>query len=362
MSNTPDDEREQTDQALRAERAEADNKLRDAHSTLEVEANATLEEARLRADALLARARALADTKVTESSVRRTMAEERATEDATLETERAAADGRLSAERLAHARVLADILRHERGETDRHLDTEREQMDVALETRDDFLAMVAHDLRTLLGGMAMSAASLKTIAADDETRMRVNREAARLERFTARMTRLVGDLTDVVSIEAGKLHLDATPHEANSLIRDTLEAFEHVATLRGVTLDARVGSGSLLAEFDRERVLQVLANLVSNAIKFSREGETVSIRIEPIGREIRFTVTDTGAGIPAEKVTAIFERYWQVASYDRRGLGLGLYISKRIVEAHGGRIWVESAVSQGSRFFFTLPRRPPPPS
>jgi signal transduction histidine kinase len=120
-------------------------------------------------------------------------------------------------------------------------------------------------------------------------------------------------------------------------------------------LRGRVSSGSLLAEFDRERILQVLANLVGNAIKFTQEGGAVSILAEPIGPEVRFTIADNGPGVPAEKVDAIFERYGQSASYDRRGLGLGLYISKCIVEAHGGRIWLEALPGEGSKFFFTLP-------
>jgi signal transduction histidine kinase len=183
----------------------------------------------------------------------------------------------------------------------------------------------------------------------------VQREAGRIQRFTSTMTRLVGDLLDVVSIEAGKLHMSTAPHEANDLLRETLDAFEPVASARQISLHGRVHPGSLLAEFDRERILQVLANLVSNAIKFTQKGGTVSIVAEPMSDDVRFTVADNGPGVPSDKLQAIFERYGQSGSYDGRGLGLGLYISKCIVEAHGGRIWVESDSGAGSRFRFALP-------
>jgi signal transduction histidine kinase len=344
----------ETDGALRVERDLADKKCAERRADVEEDADETVQLARDRADAVLLQARKRADDRLDEAG-RSVAREERSREDDALGAERAAADVQLAGERDARARALADLLRHEREETDRFLGSERERTDAAIATRDDFLGMVAHDLRTLLGGMAMSAAALMTIPCENETRQRVHREAARFQRFTARMTHLVGDLVDVVSIEAGKLQVEPAPHEANELLRETLEVFEPLAAMRRISLRGRVSSGSLLAEFDRERILQVLANLVGNAIKFTQEGGAVSILAEPIGPEVRFTIADNGPGVPAEKVDAIFERYGQSASYDRRGLGLGLYISKCIVEAHGGRIWLEALPGEGSKFFFTLP-------
>jgi signal transduction histidine kinase len=99
----------------------------------------------------------------------------------------------------------------------------------------------------------------------------------------------------------------------------------------------------------------VLANLLANAIKFTPAGGTVLLRVEPVGQDVRFSVVDTGSGIPGHQLEAVFERFWQARSEDRRGLGLGLYISRGIVEAHGGRIWAESQPGEGSTFSFTLP-------
>ena len=350
----PKDERRETDVALQKERVEADNKFAERRRDLEEDADATVQLARERADNVVEQAREQADQHL-DTAARATTDTERAHEDAVLQSERAAADIELADERQLRARALAELLRSERSQTDRYLGTERERVDAAIATRDDFLGMVAHDLRTLLGGMAMSAAQLKCIPCEGETRQAVQREAARMQRFTGRMTHLVGDLLDVVSIEAGKLRMAAAPHEANELLRETLDAFEPVAAARNITLRGRVYSGSLLAEFDRERILQVLANLVSNAIKFTQDGGEVIVVVEPVAGEVQFTVSDNGPGVAVEKVQAIFERYAQSASYDRRGLGLGLYISKCIVEAHGGRIWVESAAGAGSKFFFALP-------
>jgi signal transduction histidine kinase len=350
----PMDERAETDRALQTERVETDKKFADGRSDIEEGADATVQLSRDRADAVLTRARAQADEHLDLAS-RDTTDRERTQQDDVLQAERTAADIELADERQERARALAELLSNERAQTDRYLGNEREGADAAIAKRDDFLGMVAHDLRTLLSGMAMSAAQLTFIPCEGETRQQVHREASRIQRFTSTMTRLVGDLLDVVSIEAGKLHVSAAPHEANELLRETLDAFEPVASARQIALHGRVHAGSLLAEFDRERILQVLTNLVSNAIKFTPKGGTVSIVTEPIGDDVRFTVADNGPGVPLEKLEAIFERYGQSGSYDRRGLGLGLYISKCIVEAHGGRIWAESDPGAGSRFRFELP-------
>jgi signal transduction histidine kinase len=102
-------------------------------------------------------------------------------------------------------------------------------------------------------------------------------------------------------------------------------------------------------------MLQVLANLITNSIKFTAQGGSIWVRAERAGDELRFSISDTGAGIPDHMLEAVFERFWQVDKNDRRGLGLGLYISRCIVEAHRGRIWAESRLGEGSRFWFTLP-------
>ena len=133
-----------------------------------------------------------------------------------------------------------------------------------------------------------------------------------------------------------------------------MDTFRPIAEEKNISLTKMEGP-PLQASFDSDRVLQVLANLVGNSIKFTAPGGSVSIAVERVGEETRFSVRDTGSGIPADMLESIFQRFWQVGENDQRGLGLGLYISRCIVDAHGGRIWAESEVEKGSRFFFTIP-------
>jgi signal transduction histidine kinase len=179
----------------------------------------------------------------------------------------------------------------------------------------------------------------------------------RSQRLVSRMSRLVNDLLDMVSIEAGKVALLIEANDVRDVLRDTLEAFEPLAQAKGVLLSASAEPSQVLAHFDAGRILQVLANLVSNAIKFTPAAGRISIQCERNGNELRFSVTDTGIGIPAEALHGIFEKFKQVAK-DRRGLGLGLYISKGIVEAHGGQMSAESQLDAGSTFRFTVPVYP----
>jgi signal transduction histidine kinase len=168
------------------------------------------------------------------------------------------------------------------------------------------------------------------------------------------MERLIGDLVDIASIDAGKLALVATAGSATDVVAEAIETWDSPAEARGLKLES-LATGQLSATFDRERILQVLGNLITNAMKFSPHGATIVLGVEQVGSNARFSVKDTGAGIAADKLDVIFERFWQVGKNDRRGLGLGLYISRCLVEAHGGEIWVESQLGSGSTFFFTIP-------
>lgn len=346
--------RSQTDAALRTERDQTDQKLRDRQKGIAEDADDVVRLARERADMVLQQARERADQEVGDAN-RATLDATRALEDDAVRSERAEADSQLATERDVRERALRNILGRERAETDSTLGNERQHLDRALAARDEFLGMVAHDLRTLLGGMVMSTAALRAIPCESAARDRIERETARLGRFTTRMTRLVEDLLDVVGLEAGKLHMERAPQAADALVQETLDAFEADAVARGISLRGDASSGSVLGAFDRERVLQVLANLVGNAIKFTPIGGHIAIAAEPVDGHVRFSVADTGPGVPADKVDTIFERFEQSSRGHRRSLGLGLYIARCIVEAHRGRIWLESRPGHGSTFYFTLP-------
>jgi signal transduction histidine kinase len=159
---------------------------------------------------------------------------------------------------------------------------------------------------------------------------------------------------DVASIDAGKLAIVATVGDAAATVREAVDAWLPNAQAKKVAIQS-LEAGRVLARFDSERVLQVLGNLISNAVKFSPASAIVTVGVERIGDEVRFSVRDCGIGIPADELEAVFERFWQIGKDDRRGLGLGLYIAQCIATAHGGRIWAESTLGAGSTFFFTVP-------
>jgi len=275
------------------------------------------------------------------------MAEERTTEAA-----------QLRSEREERQRALAKLLRYERDETDKDLHFERERTDAALVTRDDFLAMVSHDLRNMLGGVAVTTGMMVKEAPADAQGRKVVRRAETIQRFTARMNRLIGDLLDVVSIDAGHLSVNPASNDVTRLLRDSVEAFHLAAAAQHVELSVSEAPGLPPAHFDSERILQVLANLLSNALKFTPSGGRIEVRAVRERQDIRISVSDTGAGIPGDHLEHVFERFRQVNGRDRRGHGLGLHISRSIVEKHGGRIWAESRLGEGSTFHFTLPCGP----
>jgi signal transduction histidine kinase len=228
--------------------------------------------------------------------------------------------------------------------------------DDALAHRDDSMGIVSHELRNLLHGIVLNAAAITDDASDSDEGRRTVAGMERIQRYAARMNRLIGDLVDVVSIDAGKLALQPERCDAVTLLAETLEAHAHAASNHGVSLESHTVELSLATTFDRGRMLQVLTNLVVNALKFTPRGGTITIHCERAGDEIQLSVRDTGKGIPSDMLVAVFERFLQVGDrHAKPGLGLGLYISKCIVESHGGRIWVESKLGEGSAFHFTIP-------
>ena len=322
------------------------------------QADGILATARDRADTVLDEARNAADERLVGElapSQREVLQEERTDEDEAVQQERTVADTDLSRERAARQRALTALLALEREQTDQHLVLERDSADAAIRSRDEFLALVSHDLRDLLGGIALSAASLLTIDCEPPVRDEVSKGADRIKRYTARMSRLVGDLLDVVSIEAGRFALSPRREDASALLLETVEVYQPIAAANDISIRSEIKTGSLLARYDHERLLQVFANLIGNAIKFTPRGGRIDILVEPVEREVRFSISDTGPGIAPDQLEIIFERFWQVAKPPRTGVGLGLYISRCIVEAHGGKLWVESKLNEGSTFFFTLP-------
>jgi len=170
------------------------------------------------------------------------------------------------------------------------------------------------------------------------------------------MADMVSDLLDATRFEHGRFPLAPRIDNAVAVVHECATAFEAIAQVNGVSLHVEAPDEPILARFDHARILQVLSNLVRNALHFTAPGGAISLRVTAEPHGCRIDVSDTGTGIAADDLHRIFERFHQVSNADRRGLGLGLYISKAIVDAHGGRIWAESEVGRGSRFAFTLPK------
>lgn len=354
-------ERDDTDGSLRDERSRTDEELAKRRAIVEHDADAVVELARRRADDVLATARARADRKLEQSAAPRTdleiVSRERSAEDAVLAAERSAAREQLRLERASRAEIVAELLLLERTQTDRHLALERAGADAEVKARDDFLGIVAHDLRTLLHGIGMSAWVVLHEAGEDPAKLCIRDEALRTQRYVARMNRLLGDLLDVVSIDAGRLPVVPAEDDAVKLVRETEDVFKPLATANRIELTTEASADSLPGWLDRERIMQVLANLVSNAIKFTDAGGAITVGVRAVDGAMQFSVRDTGHGIASDRLPGIFDRFAQ-ARHDRRGFGLGLYISRCIVEAHGGRLWVESQLGEGTTFTFTVPASP----
>lgn len=353
-SAQPSPERIQTDESLRVERQVVDDAVGLTLIALEQLADAVIEKARSRADVLLASARAKADRENDPATPRSSglLARARAREDAELHQEHDDADELIRAERTSQSVHLSTLRR----DTDADLLEERWSADGALATRDEFLGIVSHDLRNMLASV-MGFATLieRTDLRKHDAPDRIRLNAQRIQRSGARMSRLIGDLVDVASIAADALAVTRELGDPSALVMEAVDAFQTQAAAADITLVADVIPTVALVPFDSARIFQVVTNLLSNAIKFTPPKGRVVLRVEQIGDELRFGVGDTGVGIVADKLEAIFDRFHQLSSNDRRGVGLGLYISRCIVHGHHGKIWAESQRGEGSTFYFTLP-------
>ena len=227
------------------------------------------------------------------------------------------------------------------------------QSEQATRARDQMLGVVAHDLRNPLNTMLMAAQLLADSTTPESP---TRRQAAIVQRAGERMNRLVQDLLDVKRMESGHLVVEPRRVAAHALVSEAVDMLRSLASSSSIDLVLEETCDELPSVCaDVHRVQQVLSNLIGNAVKFTPRGGRIVVRCSRAPREVRFEVRDTGPGIPAEYLPHVFGQFWQASRSDRRGIGLGLAIAKGIVEAHGGKIWVESEPGEGSSFFFTLP-------
>ncbi len=220
--------------------------------------------------------------------------------------------------------------------------------------KDELLAVVSHDLKNPLGVVTMNASMLLKTLGDDETAKKQRRWTEAIVRAADRMNHLIADLLDLASIQAGTLRVALETQQVDALVEEASETSGALVAQQGLKLERKPLGGGRRVRCDRARIQQVFANLVGNAIKFTSAG-TITIGAEQREGDVGFYVRDTGPGIPQADQERIFDRFWQGRPPTRQNIGLGLYIVKALVQAHGGTVGVESEVGKGSTFWFTLP-------
>lgn len=218
----------------------------------------------------------------------------------------------------------------------------------AIQIRDDVVGIVAHDLRNPLGSILLQAGLLRTVP-----ELRSQKSADSIERSATRMSRLIDDLLDVTRIEEGRLSVEPVRVAAAPVVAQVIDANASAASGKQLRADLEPGLPDVLA--DRDRLLQILENLVGNAVKFTGAGGLVMVGATRRDGDVVFSVADSGVGIAADDLPHVFDRFWQAQRGRRSGAGLGLAIAKGLVEAHGGRIWIESEPGHGTTVFFTIP-------
>lgn len=228
-----------------------------------------------------------------------------------------------------------------------------EEAEQAALTRDEVLAMVAHDLRNPLNVVLTSGTFLLDTVDGLEPRAREQLEL--IQRAVGHMNRLIQDLLEVAGMEAGTISVEPQEEELGPLLRSACSTMEPVVSAKRIELSCEHDPAVPPVKADRDRIDQVLGNLIGNAVRFTPEGGRVRVAAEHDGEWVRFSVADTGVGIDPADLPHVFDRFWQAKRSRDGGAGLGLAIARGIVIAHGGEMWVESEQDSGSTFFFTLP-------
>jgi signal transduction histidine kinase len=250
---------------------------------------------------------------------------------------------------LLLAQVTATAL-HRARSYDAELE-KRHRAELLAQAREDVLGVVAHDLRNPLNLIQMTV----ELIIEEELPIERRREMLGIAlRAAKQMNRLIEDLLDHVRLQAGRLSLDVEEVSVDAIIKDAEDTFRPLADRRHIHFETTAHDG-VAVRADRTRVSQIVGNLVGNAIKFTAEDGSVKLRATPDDKQVVFQVVDDGPGITPDNMSHLFDNFWQARKSDRRGVGLGLAIVKELVEAHGGKIWVESNVDRGSTFSFSLP-------
>ncbi len=395
--------RQKTDESLHVERDRANKTLAHDRDLVESSANETIANERLEVDQARITQRKETDqernaeqdlqsmsipARVSRDLNEQCLHAERKEADSAVAQERARIDLTIEKERNTKNQFIIDLLSKERGQTDFNLDQERKTTDskvldtsanlvteiaahlqtqTELTTRDEFLAIVSHDLKNPMGAILSSADILleevtgKMSGNHSEKRFssEIIQYIQMIKRNAAKGLRLIDDILDMESVAQGKMRLILGAVNIQDLVHEAVDTCAHIAKSKNISIKMFVEGTLPNLMCDRGRMLQVITNIIGNAVKFTPVGGTIKISVSTKDKNIFFTFQDDGPGIPPSKTEAIFSRYAQLGSAHRTGLGLGLYISKMFVEAHHGEIWVESELGKGSQFHLKLPNSSP---
>ena len=365
--------RRHTDESLVVERTKTNESISKSRDRTESQTDKNVESKRNAADRKTSDSRSNADSAQTEKDDIM-LEEERSLSDRKIKHERTLADAAILKERSEIRNSTTEFLKRERGNTDKNLKTERDQDDankdkmlksfsdevsnhlktkVSVSTRDELIAILSHDLRNPIGAISTSADLLHQEIKEPSHKQLVEL----ITRNAKTALQLIQDIFEMENISQGKFELKLEKQNLYQLLQECVESFAHTAAAKNIALELIPADEIVEVLFDRGRLWQVISNILGNAIKFTPEGGKIVVDCKLTADEAHISIADNGVGIPADKLDEIFNRFSQIASKNRTGLGLGLYISKIFVEAQGGKIEVVSNPGKGSTFEIILNHR-----
>ena len=373
----PKSERTRTDESLKDERTTADDYVEREMHKVEDDPSRSIRANRGAADEARQEARAAAGRLNQPESDEDGVAHERQRSDDARNLEREQQNEALREERFRNRLIIEALFGKERGETDLCLLHERGVLDAAsleisnllsderaahaittaaLAYRDQYIAFVCHDLGNPLVAIILATGLIRReLSGSSLDISTLLKHLTLIERSTASMDRMISDLLDIERITQGKLHLKAQEVDLRLLLQECVDLFSPIVAAKSFTMTVDVGGEPLVSLLDHDRILQVLSNLIGNALKFTPERGHIRLAARKLETEVEMSVSDNGPGIADQDQPKLFQKFSQFALENRRGLGLGLFIAKWIVEAHEGRIWVTSEAGKGSTFSFLLP-------
>lgn len=344
-----------TDQTLRAERDRADDEVLERATALGETAEDVIRIARERAASVLALARSREDKKLDAADLpdqmRTQIVDERQTADDVLAGEYSDADAEILDELSQRRRAIIQLLALERGHTDRTLAMERLTADRLVTKRDDLLGAVSHDLRNHLSALLVSASVIILSHPQDKQLIETVRA---MQTAMASMDTLVGSFLDLALIEAGPSRVQRAPADLAAIVTQEVNLHRPIAETRSLRLTFDAPASALSVNVDAQAISRVVLNVLANAIKYTPPHGSIHVRVDRESNEAAISISDTGPGIATDRLESIFERFKRLET-NERGYGLGLYIARAVVNAHGGRIWAESTLGSGTTFQIRLP-------